>query len=83
MVFGVLNFRGRFEALNDVFWQRNNFANNSPIQNHYCNPQLDLSNRLPSTPNRDRMQKLRPKEVDVSTSHLETHKPFNDIISQG
>jgi hypothetical protein len=41
-----------------------------------CSSRIDLSNKLLSTPNGDRMQKLRPWEVDVSTTPIEAHKPF-------
>jgi hypothetical protein len=41
-----------------------------------CTPQLDLSDEVSSTPNGDRMQKLRPQEVDVSTTPIGAHKPF-------
>jgi hypothetical protein len=36
--------------------------------NRSCTPWLDLSDEVLNTPNRDRMQKLRPREVDVSTT---------------
>jgi hypothetical protein len=61
-VFRVPNFWGHFEALNDIFWgfgaqviAKGTWAS----QNH--SSQLDLSNGVSSTPNRDRMQKLRPQ----------------------
>jgi hypothetical protein len=38
-----------------------------------CTPWLDLSDGVVSTPNRDSMQNLFPREVDVS---IESHKPF-------
>jgi hypothetical protein len=41
-----------------------------------CTSQLDLSNKLSSAPNEDRMQRLCPQEVDVSTTPVEAHKPF-------
>jgi hypothetical protein len=41
-----------------------------------CSSRIDLSNELLSAPNRDRMQKLRPWEVDVSTTPIGAHKPF-------
>jgi hypothetical protein len=41
-----------------------------------CISQIDLSNELSSAPNGDRMQKLRPWEVDVSTTPIGAHKPF-------
>jgi hypothetical protein len=41
-----------------------------------CTPRIDLSNELSCTPNGDRMQKLRPWEVDVSTTPIGAHKPF-------
>jgi hypothetical protein len=37
---------------------------------------LDLSNGVSSAPNRDRMQNLRPQEVDISTTPIGSHKPF-------
>jgi hypothetical protein len=45
-----------------------------PVKNHSSH--LDLSNGVSSTPNRDRMQKLRPWEVDVSTTPIGARKPF-------
>jgi hypothetical protein len=41
-----------------------------------CISRIDLSNELSSAPNRDRMQKLRPWEVDVSTTPIKAHKNF-------
>jgi hypothetical protein len=41
-----------------------------------CIPRIDLSNEVSSAPNKDRMQKLRPREVDVSTTPIGAHKPF-------
>ena len=41
-----------------------------------CSSQIDLSNELSCAPNKDRMQKLRPWEVDVSTTPIGAHKPF-------
>jgi hypothetical protein len=41
-----------------------------------CSSRIDLSNELLSAPNGDRMQKLRPWEVDVSTTPIGAHKPF-------
>jgi hypothetical protein len=40
------------------------------------NSQLDLSDKVLSTPNGDCMKKLQPREVDVSTTPIRTHKPF-------
>jgi hypothetical protein len=37
---------------------------------------LDLSNGVLITPNGDRMQKLRPQEVDISTTPIGARKPF-------
>jgi hypothetical protein len=37
---------------------------------------IDLSNELPSAPNKDHMQMFHPREVDVSTNHIGAHKPF-------
>jgi hypothetical protein len=41
-----------------------------------CTPRLDLFDGVSSAPNGDRMQKLRPWEVDVSTNHIGAHKRF-------
>ena len=41
-----------------------------------CSSRIDLSNELLSAPNEDRMQKLRPWEVDVSTTPIGAHKLF-------
>jgi hypothetical protein len=41
-----------------------------------CISQIYLFNELSSAPNEDRMQKLRPWEVDVSTTPIGAHKPF-------
>jgi hypothetical protein len=40
-------------------------------------PQLDLSYRVPSAPNKYLMQNLCPWEVDVSTNPIGVHKPFH------
>ena len=40
---------------------------------HYFSPFLVFSNDLSSNPNRDRMQKLCPKEFDVPTYHFNVH----------
>jgi hypothetical protein len=47
-----------------------------------CSSRLDLSNELSCAPNEDRMQKLRPREVDVSTTPIGAHKPFG-VSSSG
>jgi hypothetical protein len=78
-VFRVPNFWGRFEALNDVFWGFGaqvtaKGTNLGPVENR--SSRLDLSNGVSSAPNRDRMQKLRPREVDVSTTPIGARKPF-------
>jgi len=41
-----------------------------------CTPWIDLSDGVSSTPNIDCMQNLHPREVDVSTTPIEAHKPF-------
>jgi hypothetical protein len=43
-VFWVLNFRSRFEALNDVFW--NMLQLQHEILCNFCSPRIDLSNGL-------------------------------------
>ena len=58
--FRVLNFRIRFEALNDVFWE-NGEKNGFQI----CSPPIDLSNKVWYASNGDLMPKLRPWEVET------------------
>jgi hypothetical protein len=41
-----------------------------------CTPQLDLFEGVPRAPNRDRMKKFAPREVDISTNHIGAHTPF-------
>jgi hypothetical protein len=41
-----------------------------------CRPRIDLSNELSCALNRDRMQKLRPREVDVLTYPNGAHMTF-------
>jgi hypothetical protein len=48
-----------------------------------CTSQIDLSDEVSNTPNKDRMQKLRPREVDVSTTPIGAHKPFGLSSSRG
>jgi hypothetical protein len=43
---------------------------------------LDLFDEVSSAPNRDCMQKLCPREVDVSTTPIGAHKPFG-VSSSG
>jgi hypothetical protein len=47
-----------------------------------CYSQLYLSNDVSSAPNEDRMKKLRPQEVDISTTPIGACKPF-DFSSSG
>ena len=66
-VFRVLNFRSRFEALNDVFWE--NGEQHGSIDRcclfKICIPRIDLSNEVWYASNGDRMPKLRPWEVET------------------
>jgi hypothetical protein len=62
-VFWVLNFQSRFEALNFFGKTSTCFFDVSHIKS--CIPQIDISNEVLSMSNRDRMPKLRPREVDV------------------
>jgi hypothetical protein len=41
-----------------------------------CSSRLDLFDDVLSAPNEDRMQKLHPLEIDVSTTTIRAHKPF-------
>jgi hypothetical protein len=78
-VFRVPNFRGCFEALNNVFlgiWGPNDCKRHLPEPIENRSSRLDLSNDVSSAPNGDRMQKLRPREVVVSTTPIGARKPF-------
>jgi hypothetical protein len=46
------------------------------------NPYIFLFDGVLSAPNEYHMQKFLPQEVDVSTNHIEAHKPFG-ISSSG
>jgi hypothetical protein len=76
---------GHFEALNRRFFDME--APNKCLLAciglfRMCTPWLDLSNLVSSAPNKDRMQKLCPREVDISTTPIGAHKPFG-ISSSG
>ena len=75
VVFWVLNFRSRFEALNDVFWEnRQKHGSSLDVpQIKSCSPWIDISNEVLSASNGDHMPKLRPREVDVSIYPNEAH----------
>jgi hypothetical protein len=83
-VFRVPNFRGRFEALNDIFWGFGPRRLPKALmgQSKIISSQLDLSNGVSSAPNKDRMQKLRPWEVDISTTPIGARKPFGFSSSE-
>jgi hypothetical protein len=75
--FRVPNFRGRFEALNDIFlgiaWaRRDSFA--ITLLFFQCTPRRDLSNGPSNDPNGDRMQKLCPREVGLPIYHFGVNK---------
>ena len=73
VVFRVLNFRSRFEALNDVFWasrlQQISFHFGmifwNDICGESCSPRIELSNDVSCASNGDSMPKLRPSEVET------------------
>ena len=66
-VFRVLNFRSRFEDLNDVFWEyrEQHGSMDRCFSLKICIPQIDISNKLCFASNGDRMPKLRPREVET------------------
>jgi hypothetical protein len=66
--FGNLLFLAVFRVLN--FQSRFEALNDVFWENE------DISNCVSSAPNEDRMQNLRPREVDVSTTSIEARKPF-------
>ena len=74
----VFNFQDHFEALNDVFFEKtgSNMNPRSCFSPKSFISRIDLFNELLSAPNGDRMQKLRPWEVDVSTTPIRACKPF-------
>ena len=68
-VFRVLNFRSRFEALNDIFWasrlQKISFCFKMDIHGKSCSPWIDISNDVSCASNGNSMPKLRPWEVET------------------
>jgi hypothetical protein len=71
-VFWILNFRVRFEALNNIFWTRHSHTVGFSVyfdEEMYI-PRVDLSNELLCASNGDHIQKLRPWEVDISTTPM-------------
>jgi hypothetical protein len=73
-VFRVLNFRSRFEALNDVFWASTSGKYHHDTLIYSSNPRIDLSNELLCPPNGDCMPKLCPREVDTPNYPNGVHK---------
>ena len=57
-VFWVLSFRSHFEALNDIFWENGERLKSFSLR-------INISNELLSASNRDRMPKLRSREVET------------------
>ena len=71
--FRVPNFRGYFEALNDVFWA--SFGRTTiTLLFCQCTPRWDLSNGPSNDPNEDRIQKLCPREVGLPIYHFGVNK---------
>jgi len=66
-VFRVLNFRSRFEALNDVFWENGEQHGSMDrcCSFQICSPWIDISNNVSCASNEDDMKNLRPREMDV------------------
>jgi hypothetical protein len=73
-VFQVPKFQGHFKALNDGFLE---FFGAMGCSKYSLNlgriftSRIDLSNEVLNAQNKDYMQKLRPREVDVSTTPIE------------
>jgi hypothetical protein len=76
--FSGSKLRGHFEALNDIFWGFGVqvITKGIDLASRKFSSRLYLSNGVSSAPNGDRMQKLPPREVDVSTTPIGAHKPF-------
>ena len=66
-VFRVLNFRSRFEALNDVFWENGEQHGSMDLCFSFqiCSPRIGISDEVWYASNGDRMPKLRPWEVET------------------
>ena len=75
VVFRVLNFRSHFEALNDIFWE--NREQHGSMDRCFSfqiySSHIDLSNEVWYAPNKDRMPKLRPREVETPIYPNEAH----------
>ena len=67
VVFRVLNFQSRFEALNDIFGKnRSNMYTWIDVSHiKCCSNQIEISNEIWCASNEDRMPKLRSQEVNV------------------
>jgi hypothetical protein len=77
--FSSLKFWGRFEALKEIFLEflgGRCFLLHDQTNGVIFSSRIYLSNEVLNTPNRDRMQKLRPREVDISTTPIGADKYF-------
>ena len=85
-VFRVPNFRGRFEAINDIFLGiicARRDSSSIILLFQYCTPRRYLSNSLSSDLNRDRMQNVCPQEVGLPIYHFVVKKNYSRFIFQG
>jgi hypothetical protein len=78
VVFRVPNFRGRFEALNDVFW---GFGAQVTAKGTYLGQSKSFFSVRPfqrciEHPKQRSYAKVTPREVDVSTTPIGARKPF-------
>ena len=62
-----MNLRSRFEALNDVFWEKGGQHGSMDrcFLFQICSPRIDLSNNVSCASNGDSMPKLQPWEVET------------------
>jgi hypothetical protein len=78
-VFRVSNFWGRFEALKEKkieFLGGRCFLLHNQTNGVIFSSQINLSDEVLNTPNRDHMQKLCPREVGISTTPIGADKSF-------
>jgi hypothetical protein len=75
----MFNFWGQFEGLNDVFFMIGHLNHSQRLLLNPLNesPRQYFSNVLLCAINEDRMQKLRPREVNVLTCPNGAHMTFS------
>jgi hypothetical protein len=77
---GTSKLKWSFWTSHHWMWLVEILSKSSPVE--IRSSQLDVSNKLSYAPNEDRMQKLHPRKVDVSTTPIGARKCFG-VSSSG